>query len=57
MAFDLLGSTCKLCGKKYHFCWNCGLFDQEAWPLEHGYCSNACLTADSGPSYVEGEEE
>ena len=40
---DFRGRTCKTCGKKFHYCTNCGLWPEEAFPLIRGYCSWECV--------------
>ena len=38
------GSTCKLCGKKYHICGSCGPDVEEGlFELWQGFCSSRCM--------------
>jgi hypothetical protein len=47
---------CKLCGKEFHWCHNCG-YDRQLHPLAYGYCSEKCLRLDDGPIWEDTDDD
>lgn len=45
---------CKVCGRDFHYCTNCG-YDVETHPLSEGFCSWECSKIGDGSNYLDDD--